>query len=205
MPYLLQVRDTPMPPGPPRVDHCSSSSGLGLSGPRSSGAEEIRAMGRRVRGGSFALGEGGPACSCFSSQKAGSVEPRPPRRALQRRSPWPTSRCCCARLSSSARPAACVWPADSSFTRAAEAGLRGVPPSLNISSCMVTRNCCCGPRTLPGLQMRFQPMNALAGKWKCFIAYSPIRVHVRPNPALQWTATGPGSLSEMVRNLEMIS
>mmetsp|Transcript_162171 Transcript_162171/g.520081 ORF Transcript_162171/g.520081 Transcript_162171/m.520081 type:complete len:265 (+) Transcript_162171:298-1092(+) len=114
--------------------------------------------------------------------------------AAQSRSPWPMS----VNVSSSA-----LAGAHRSGEPEGEAGTDwDCAPARNISSCMSQRYFCWGPSTLPGRQMRDQPMKARAGKRKCFMAYKPIRVTVLPRPALQCTAAGPGSASVTSRNLE---
>mmetsp|Transcript_139238 Transcript_139238/g.277615 ORF Transcript_139238/g.277615 Transcript_139238/m.277615 type:complete len:278 (-) Transcript_139238:1043-1876(-) len=122
----------------------------------------------------------GAATSAIGS--GGSAAIRILRLAPQSRSPWPTSACCCSavtllrgttgsRVAPLHPPDILVQPCgeNDSVCPSAATGVdnvRGIGKSaLNISSCMSTRNCCCGPSTLPGLQILFHPMKALAGKW----------------------------------------
>jgi hypothetical protein len=52
---------------------------------------------------------------------------------------------------------------------------------------------------LPGRIQRKYPMASFAPQRKCFMAHIRINVPVRPSPALQCTATIPGSDSTMLR------
>ena len=52
----------------------------------------------------------------------------------------------------------------------------------------------------PGLAILIHPINAAAGNLQCFIAQHPIRVPVRPRPALQCTARTPLSYSLILKN-----
>lgn len=78
-------------------------------------------------------------------------------------------------------------------------------PSSNILSYISFKNCCWGPRTDPGLQIRAHPIKAAAGNPKCFMQYRQITDAVLPNPALQWTAIPPLSSSTAVMNFSITS
>lgn len=65
---------------------------------------------------------------------------------------------------------------------------RAISPSCHMTGSRSCRNCCCGPMTHPGRQIRIQAITSGAVIRKCFIRYAPIQVPVRPSPALQWTA-----------------
>lgn len=78
-------------------------------------------------------------------------------------------------------------------------------PSLQHHVCFSMRNCCCGPITLPGLQILSHPMHCGAVSLNVFIIQQAISVPVRPSPALQCTATAPAALSTMSMNFAAIS
>ena len=79
------------------------------------------------------------------------------------------------------------------------------PPRSSMRWSMLFKYCYWGPRIDPGLAILIQPMKAAGGKPKCFIQYKPIKVPVRPSPALQWTARAPFSFSAAVKNYGTIS